>query len=70
MYADDSVAECRYGRAPVRLMNADPSVPDLQGAAFDLPDKAVFTDKDNGIEIRLVEKIGNAYKIRISKVEK
>ncbi len=70
MYVDDSVDECRYGRAPVRLMDADPSVPYLQGAAFDLPDKGVFTDKDNDIEIRLVEKIGNAYKIRISKIEK
>ena len=70
MYANDSVYECRHGQAPVKLMDADPSVTDLQGAAFDLPDKAVFTDKDNGIEIRLVEKIGNSYKIRISKVKK
>jgi hypothetical protein len=70
MYADDSIDECRYGRAPVKLMNADPAVPNLKGAAFDLPDKAVFTDKDNGIEIRLIEKIGNSYKIRISKIKK
>lgn len=70
MYADDNIYECRHGQAPVKLMDADPSVPYLQGAAFDLPDKGVFTDKDNGIEIRLVEKIGNAYKIRISKIEK
>jgi len=42
----------------------------LQGAAFDLPGKPVFTDKENGMEIRLVEKIGNAYKIRVNKIEK
>ena len=70
MYADDRVRECRYGRAPVKLRDADPSVPYLQGAAFDLPGKPVFTDKENGMEIRLVEKIGNAYKIRVNKIEK
>jgi len=70
MSADDSVDECRHGKAPVKLIDADPSVPHLQGAAFNLPDKAVFMDKDNGIEIKLIEKIGNAYKIRISKIEK
>ncbi len=67
MDADDRIDECRYGKSPVRLMNADPAVPYLQGAAFDLPGKAVFTDKENGIEIRIVEKIGNSYKIRVSK---
>lgn len=68
MYADDSIEECRYGKSPVRLMNADPSVPYLQGAAFNLPGKAVFTDKENGIEIRIIEKTGDSYKIRISKI--
>ena len=67
MYADDSIEECMYGKSPVRLMNADPSVRYLQGAAFNLPGKAVFTDKENGIEIRLIEKTGDSYKVRISK---
>ena len=67
MYADDWIDECRYGNAPVRLMNAEPAVPYLQGAAFDLPGKEVFTDKENGIEIRIIEKIGNSYRIRVSK---
>ena len=67
MYADDRIEECRYGNAPVRLMNAEPAVPYLQGAAFDLPGKEVFTDKENGIEIRIIEKIGNSYRIRVSK---
>jgi len=69
MYADDRIEECRYGNAPVRLMNAEPAVPYLQGAAFDLPGKEVFTDKENGIEIRIIEKIGNSYRIRVSKIK-
>jgi hypothetical protein len=69
MYADDWIDECRYGNAPVRLMNAEPAVPYLQGAAFDLPGKEVFTDKENGIEIRIIEKIGNSYRIRVSKIK-
>jgi hypothetical protein len=38
----------------------------LQGAAFDLPGKEMFIDKKNKIEIRIVDKIGNSFKIRIS----
>ena len=69
MYADDRIEECRYGNAPVRLMNADPAVPYLQGAAFNLPGKEVFIDKENSIEIRIIEKIGNSYRLRVSKVK-
>jgi hypothetical protein len=68
MYADDSIADCTEGQSPVRLMNADPSVPYFQGAAFNLPDKGLFIDKKKGIEIRLIEKIDYSYKIRISKI--
>ena len=68
MFADDSIEECRHGKSPVRLINADPAVPYLQGAAFDLPGKEVFIDKKNGIEIRIIEKMGSSYRIRISKV--
>jgi hypothetical protein len=66
MYADDRIGECRHGASPVRVMNADPAVPYLQGAAFDLPGKEMFIDKKNKIEIRIVEKIGSSFKIRIS----
>jgi hypothetical protein len=69
MYADDTVKECRHGEAPLKLMNADPSVPYLKGAAFDLPGKAEFIDKRNNIAIRLIEKIGTSYKIRISTIQ-
>ncbi len=66
MYADDSIEECRFGKSPVRLMDADPSKLYLQGAAFDLSGKSLFIDEKNGIEIRIMEKIGDSYKIRIS----
>jgi hypothetical protein len=65
MKADDTVEECRHGLSPVKLVDADPSVPDLKGAAFDLPGKAVYTDKEKGIEIRLMEKNGDSYRIRV-----
>jgi hypothetical protein len=65
MSADDSVEECRLGKSPVRLMDADPGRLYLQGAAFDLPGKSVFTDEKNSIEIRIMEKIDNSYKIHV-----
>ncbi len=65
MRADDKIGECRQGKSPIKLMNADPSVPYLEGAAFDPPAKGLFTDRQDNIEIRILEKSGNAYKIRI-----
>jgi M6 family metalloprotease-like protein len=66
MYADDSIAECRHGKAPVKLMDADPSVPHLEGAAFDIGKKDSFHDKKHKIRIQLKEKVGGSYKILIS----
>ncbi len=40
LYADDRIPECRHGKAPVRLINADPFVDHLKGAAFDVGNKA------------------------------
>lgn len=68
MYADDDIDECRYSRSPVRLIDADPSIPYLNGAAFDLPGKNEFTDKKNKIKIKIIEKIGDSYKISIGKM--
>lgn len=66
MRADDNVAECRHGRAPVKLVDADPSVPHLEGAAFDLGKRDRFTDIASGITIELLEKVGQSYRIRVS----
>ncbi len=66
MYADDTIAECRHGKAPVKLVNADPSIPHLEGAAFDIGKKDSFQDEKNKIRIQLKEKIEGSYKIVIS----
>jgi M6 family metalloprotease-like protein len=66
MHADDSVAECRHGRSPVKLMNAYSSVPHLEGAAFDIGKNASYVDSKHNVRIELIDKIGNSYKVRIS----
>lgn len=66
MLADESVGECRQGRAPVKLIDADPTSPRLEGAAFDLPGKRVFVDRERGLTIELLEKVGSAYRVRIA----
>ena len=65
MYADDSIAECRHGKAPVKLMDADSSVPHLEGAAFDIGKRTSFLDEKNGVRIELKEKIGDSYRILV-----
>jgi hypothetical protein len=66
MYADDSIAECRHGRAPVKLVDADASIPHLEGAAFDIGKRDSFRDEKNKIAIQLKQKTGGSYKILIS----
>jgi len=66
MHADDSVAECRHGRSPVKLINANSSVPHLEGAAFDIGKNASYVDSKNNVKIELIDKIGNSYKIQVS----
>jgi M6 family metalloprotease-like protein len=67
MFANDNVAECRHGNAPVKLSDADPSVSNLKGAAYDIGKKTSFVDGKNGLRIQLIEKIGDSYKISIGK---
>jgi M6 family metalloprotease-like protein len=66
MYADDSVAECRHGKAPVKLINADASIPHLEGAAFDIGKRDSFRDEKNKIAIQLKQKTRDSYRILIS----
>lgn len=65
LHADDRIAECRHGKAPVRLVNANPTVPHLKGAAFDLGKNERFVDEQNGVEIRLLGKEGDGYRVRV-----
>lgn len=67
MQADDRVAECRFGKAPVRLVDANPERPHLLGAAFSLPGRCCYLDAENRIDIRLLERVGPAYRIRIGR---
>ena len=66
MLADDRVPECRHGKAPVRLIDADPSQPHLRGAAFDLGKRERFVDEPNGVEVRLLAKDGHDYRIEVT----
>jgi M6 family metalloprotease-like protein len=64
LYADDRIAECRQGRAPVKLINADPSIAHLEGAAFDVGKHDSYKDASNRLHIQLLEKVGKSYRIR------
>jgi len=66
MYADDTISECRHGNTPVKLMNADPSVPNFEGATFDIGAKDTFQDNKNRFKIQIKEKKAGSYKIHIS----
>lgn len=66
MYSDDTISECRQGKAPVKLMNADSSVPNLEGATFNIGVKDSFQDTKNRFKIQILEKKAGSYKIRIS----
>jgi hypothetical protein len=66
MYADDQIPECRHGNAPVKLVNANPNIANLDGAAFDVGKKESFVDGKKGMKIQLVGKVGSSYKILIS----
>lgn len=67
MKADDGIAECRRGQSPIRIMDANPDQKWLLGAAHDLPGQSKYVDKEHGIEVRLLEKTGHAYRIAIGK---
>jgi len=68
LYADDTVAECLHGQAPVKIIDADPSVPQLEGAAFDIGEgkRDAFTDEEHDITIKLLEKVDHSYEILIT----
>lgn len=65
MKADDDIAECRNGKAPVRLIDADPGRDFFLGATFNLPGHSEYIDTENNIEIKLLEKIGKSYRISV-----
>ncbi len=64
LYADDTIPECRQGQAPVKLVDAHPEIPNLEGAAFEVGGE--FTDSEHQLRIQVTEKIGTSYRIRIA----
>jgi hypothetical protein len=64
-YCDDEIAECRHGNSPVRLMDANPSLPQLKAAPFTLDGKSTFTDEQRNITIRLVGQTGENYQLQV-----
>lgn len=70
MFADDTIGESRHGRGPVRLINADPTVAHLEGAAFDIGKNAYFTDESNGVQIKLMKKNGSSYDILVERAQR
>jgi M6 family metalloprotease-like protein len=67
LYADDAVAECRHGQAPVKLVDARPSLPRLEGAAFDAAEQNVFRDAANRVTVRIEEQVGDAFRVHVSR---
>ena len=65
MPADDRVRECRKGRSPVKLINADPSMEHLGGTAFDVGKKSEFIGMEHGLKLRIMSREGDSYKIEI-----
>jgi M6 family metalloprotease-like protein len=65
MYGDDTIPEPRRGRGPVRLMDADPAVANLDGAAFDIGKSTSFSDAERRVEVRLLRKSGQSYDLRV-----
>jgi hypothetical protein len=65
-YCDDRIAECRYGKSPIKLVDAHPSDPELKGAPFTLGGKNLYKDKKRDISIRLVAQRGDNYEIYVS----
>jgi len=71
LFADDTVKECfPQGAAPVKIMDANPSIPALNDATFDIGKKQVYTDIKNNVAIILQKKVGQSYEIRITTPDK
>jgi hypothetical protein len=66
LYCDDTISECRKGKAPVKIMDANPAAPYLNDAAFDIGKRDLYIDSSNKIAIVLAEKVGQSYDIHIT----
>ena len=65
-FCDDEIEECRRGRSPVKIVNADPSVPQLKGAPFTLEGRNSYEDEKHHISVRIIGRKDDDYKILVS----
>jgi len=65
-YCDDEIAECRHGKSPIKLVDADPSVPELKGAPFTLTGRSTYRDEKRRVSVRLLARKGEYYEIYVS----
>jgi M6 family metalloprotease-like protein len=70
MYADDTIYECRHGEAPVKIMDANPNVPYMNDATFDIGKKDRYVDTKNNVAIILQKKDGQSYQIQVTTADK
>lgn len=70
LYADDSIMECHNGKAPVKIMDANPSVPYLNDATYDIGKNDRYIDTKNNIAIILQKKDGLSYQIQVTTADK
>ncbi|MEW5722860.1 MAG: hypothetical protein AB1896_07115 [Thermodesulfobacteriota bacterium] len=66
-YCDDSIDECRHGRSPVKLIDADPSVPELKGAPFTLTGRPEYVDDRNSLRVRVLSEKGTLLQVRVAR---
>jgi len=65
-YCDDKISECRHGRSPVRVINADPDVPELKGAPFTMEGTSAFNDDASKITVKLIGIMESSVKVYVS----
>ncbi|MBI4721006.1 MAG: hypothetical protein HY770_07275 [Chitinivibrionia bacterium] len=65
-YCDDEIAECRHGKSPVRLIDANPGVPQLKGAPFTVEGENTFKDEANSISVKILGQDAASFRILVS----
>jgi len=69
LYVDDTISECwPVCHSPVKVVDANPEVEELQGAAFGTEEgqRTTFTDAERNVTIQLLENSGESYWILIT----
>lgn len=65
-FCDEEIAECRHGKSPIKLIDANPSIPELKGAPFTLEGKSTYKDENRNVSVKLTAPKGESYEIQVS----